>query len=155
MPHSTIELQITTNLVPIKGNELHNTLLAIHEYTGDHIGSEGDGTLFPKDDPFVWDKAGPPPRTGVYLEVQSAKRERMTWGVLQIAVEGLYLALPAVGRNVEARFEVFDWRSPEHGGGLWGFGALKNVNAVKNAQLLSLFNRNYSKPSRKVVEDLT
>lgn len=50
----------------------------------------------------------------------------MTWGVLLIAVEGLYLCLPAVGRYTGAKFEIWDWRDRAQ----WGFGEVKEVNPV-------------------------
>lgn len=47
----------------------------------------------------------------------------MTWGVLLITVEGLYLCLPAVGREFGAQFEVWDWRDQSQ----WGFGAIRQA----------------------------
>ncbi len=151
VPHSTVELQITANR-PIDGNELRKTLLAIHDYTGDHIESQGDSPLAPRDDPFAWDKSGPPPQTGVYLKAQSAKDEQMTWSVLHIAVEGLFLALPAVGRNYEAQFDIWDWRPEAQGGGYWGFGEVKSLSLTEEESLLKLPSSNYTSPGGAVVE---
>lgn len=134
VPHSTIELHVaTTN--PIDGQTLGSTLLRIHDFINDEISRHGDGPLAPKDDPFVWEQSGPPPTpaTGLMvnnlplkLAVESVPREYMTWGVLLIAVEGLYLCLPAVGRDFGAQFEIWDWRDRAQ----WGFGDVKEVNPV-------------------------
>jgi len=144
-----LKISTTTH---IDGNELRNTLLAIHDYTGDHIQHKGDGPLYPGDDPFVWDKSGPPPRKGVYLKVQSAQGEYMPWGVLHIAVEGLFLALPAVGRNLAIQFDIWDWRELEQGGGLWGFGEVKNLSVAEKQNLLSLPDSNSSSPGGAILE---
>lgn len=51
----------------------------------------------------------------------------MTWVVLLIAVEGLYLCLPAVGRDFGTQFEIWDWRYQAQ----WGSGEVKKVKPVK------------------------
>lgn len=60
------------------------------------------------------------------LTVESVAGEYMTWGVLLIAVEGLYSCLPAVGRDFGTQFEIWDWRDQAQ----WGFGEVKGVNPV-------------------------
>lgn len=134
VPHSTIELRVTTTN-HIDGQILGSTLLRIHEFINDEISSHGDGPLGPKDDPFVWDSSGPSQtRTTdlvvnhrpLKLTVESVPGEYMTWGVLLVAVEGLYLCLPAVGRDFGSQFQIWDWRDQAQ----WGFGEVKNVNPV-------------------------
>ena len=49
----------------------------------------------------------------------------MTWSVLLITVEGLYLCLPAVGREFGAQFQIWDWRDQAQ----WGFGEIKEATA--------------------------
>lgn len=131
VPHSTIELHITTTN-PLDGQILGSTLLRIHDYINDKIGRSGDGPLAPKDDPFVWQPSGPPHTLGpgpmtntlpLKLRVESVPGEYMTWGVLLITVEGLYLCLPAVGREFGAQFEIWDWRDQAQ----WGFGEVKQT----------------------------
>lgn len=134
VPHSTIELHVaTTN--PIDGQILGNTLLRIHEYINDEVSRYGDGPLGAKDDPFVWEPSGPPRTLAaglmtnnlpLKLTVESVPGEHMTWGVLLIAVEGLYLCLPAVGRDFGTQFQIWDWRDEAQ----WGFGEVKKVNPV-------------------------
>ena len=58
------------------------------------------------------------------LTVKSVPGEHMTWKVLLIAVEGLYLCLPAVGKNFGTQFEIWDRRDQAQ----WGFGEVKKVN---------------------------
>ena len=134
VPHSTIRLQVVTT-GPIDGQILGSTLLRIHDFINDEISSHGDGPLAPKDDPFVWESSGPAPTLGtglmvnnlpLKLTVKSVRGAYMTWGVLLIAVEGLYLCLPAVGREVGARFEIWDWRDEAQ----WGYGEVKKVIPV-------------------------
>ena len=134
VPHSTIELHITT-ANPIDGQILGSNLLRIHEFINDRISSEGDGPLAPKNDPFVWQPSGPPQRPAaglttnnlrLRLTAESVPREYMTWSVLLITVEGLYLCLPAVGREFGAQFEIWDWRDQAQ----WGLGELKEVTAM-------------------------
>ena len=134
VPHSTIELHITTTN-PIDGEILGSTLLRIHEFINDEISRHGDGPLGPKDDPFVWQPSGPPhtlapgPMTNnlhLRLTVESVPGEYLTWGVLLITVEGLYLCMPAVGREFGAKFEIWDWRDQAQ----WGFGEVKQVSPV-------------------------
>ncbi|CAD6588760.1 MAG: hypothetical protein ASARMPREDX12_003484 [Alectoria sarmentosa] len=138
VPHSTIELYITTTN-PIDGQILGSTLLRIHEYINDEISRYGDRPLAAKDDPFVWEPSGtslPPVRAlmannlPVRLMVESVPGEHMTWGVLLIAVEGLYLCLPAVGRDFGAKFDVWDWRDQAQ----WGSGEMKGVNPVAGGE---------------------
>ena len=109
----------------------------MHEYLNDQIAEHGDRTLAPKDDPFVWQPQGPPIRRlmnpdkrlalasslPIALTAQSVEGEMMTWSVLLIAVEGLYLALPAAGRHYGAQFEIWDWSDQAQ----WGFGEVKGV----------------------------
>ncbi|CAF9915233.1 hypothetical protein IMSHALPRED_002380 [Imshaugia aleurites] len=131
VPHSTIELHVTTTN-PIDGQILGSTLLRIHEFINDEISRHGDGPLGPKDDPFVWAPSGPhtvaPGLTTnnlpVKLRAESMPGESMTWSLLLITVEGLYLCLPAVGRDFGSQFEIWDWRDHEQ----WGFGEVKAVN---------------------------
>ena len=129
VPHSTIELKISTTH-NIDGQSLGDGLLRLHEYLNDHIAEHGDGWLAPKDDPFGWVNSGPTAfKAGLALNVprhisltaQSVPGEQMTWSILLIAVEGLYLCLPAVGRNLGAQFDIWDWRDQAQ----WGFGEVK------------------------------
>jgi len=125
VPHSTIELHVTTTK-HVDGQILGNALLAMHEWLNHKIASRGDSTLADrKDDPFVWAPDGPEPRTRkfVSLTAQSAKGEHMTYGVLLVAVEGLYLCLPAVGRDYGAQFQIWDWRDQA----MWGYGEVKGL----------------------------
>ncbi|KAL6722125.1 hypothetical protein ACLMJK_001231 [Lecanora helva] len=123
VPHSSIELKIMTTH-PIDGQILGNSLLAIHEYLNDHIQEYGDRHLAPKDDPFKWTPSGPPRRQpAIALTAQSSPQESMTWNTLLVAVEGVYLALPAVGRDYGCQFDIWDWRDRK----LWGQGEVKDV----------------------------
>ena len=45
----------------------------------------------------------------------------MTWGVLQIAAEGLYLCLPQAHKNYGARFEIWDYQENFQ----WGVGKIQ------------------------------
>lgn len=135
VPHSTIELRIepTTH---IDGPILGNALLAMHEWINDIIQDKGDGPLSPGNDPFEWLPSGPP-RSGskalnfalkgstlpVAFQAESVSGEHMTWWVLLVAVEGLYLALPAVGRELGAEFEIWDWSEHRR----WGYGEIWGV----------------------------
>ena len=132
VPHSTIELHITTTN-PIDGQILGSTLLRIHEYINDKIARSGDGPLGPKDDPFVWQPSGPPHTLGagtnnlhLRLTVESVPGEYLTWRVLLITVEGLYLCLPAVGREFGAQFDIWDWRDQAQ----WGRGEVRQAAPV-------------------------
>ena len=134
VPHSTIELHIVTT-DPVDGQTLAGTLLRIHAYLNDEIHRHSDGRLGPKDDPFVWETSGPPHTLGaglvtntlpLKLTIESVPGEYLTWGVLLIAVEGLYLCLPAVGRNFGTQFEIWDWNEQAR----WGVGEVKKVNPV-------------------------
>lgn len=120
-----------TTTLPVDGPTLWNGLLAIHEWLNDEIASRGDSTLADrKDDPFVWLPSGPP-RTPVganlemsspvSLKAESAPSEHMTYGVLLVAVEGLFQCLPAVGRDYGAKFDIWDWRDQA----MWGSGEVK------------------------------
>lgn len=100
VPHSTIELRVACTM-PVDSRDLGNTLLRIHEYIGENIQAYGDSWLWPKEDPFGWYKSGPDPQTGVNFTVQSVVSKHMTWGVLQIAVDGLYLSLPGQEGTLE------------------------------------------------------
>lgn len=134
VPHSTIELHVrTTN--PIDGQILGSTLLRIHEFINDEISRHGGGPLGPKDDPFVWETSGSPRNLAaglatnnlpLKLTVESVPGEHVTWVVLLIAVEGLYLCLPAVGRDFGTQFEIWDWRYQAQ----WGSGEVKKVKPV-------------------------
>lgn len=142
VPHSTIELHITTTN-PIDGQILGSTLLRIHEYINNEISRHGDRPLAAKDDPFVWEPSGPPlppvkalvvNNLPLRLEVESVPGRHMTWGVLLIAVEGLYLCLPAVGRDFGAKFDAWDWRDQAQ----WGFGEMKRVNPVAGGESVEM-----------------
>lgn len=136
VPHSTIELLVTTTK-PVAGPILGNALLAMHEWFNNEIAAHGDSTLANRgDDPFVWKPDGSPSRSRqplklrlgqstlpVSLFAESSKGEHMTYGVLLIAVEGLYLCLPAVGRDYGAQFDIWDWRDQA----MWGHGEVKGL----------------------------
>lgn len=136
VPHSTIELHVTTTK-SVAGQILGNALLAMHEWFNNEIASRGDSTLAIRgDDPFLWEPDGSPSRSRrllklhlgqstlpVSLFAESAKGEHMTYGVLLIAVEGLYLCLPAVGRDYGAQFDIWDWRDQA----MWGHGEVKGL----------------------------
>ena len=133
VPNTSIELKVKT-AKPISGDVLGNTLLRIHEYLNDAIEEQGDGPLAPTDDPFVWRPSGPPTTNSkvinglsvaspMSLTVASVKGVHMTWSVLLEAVEGLYLCLPAAGRQVGATFEIWDVGNKAQ----WGFGEVKEV----------------------------
>ena len=47
----------------------------------------------------------------------------MTWGVMQIAVEGLYRSLPGALRYYGARFQIWDYKDDFQ----WGFGEIKAI----------------------------
>jgi len=109
----------------------------MHEWLDNEIASRGDSTLADrKDDPFVWVPDGPDsrPRTllkmgfggstlPVSLTAQSAMGEHMTYGVLLIAVEGLYLCLPSLGRDFGAHLHIYDWSEQT----MWGYGEVKGL----------------------------
>ena len=50
----------------------------------------------------------------------------MTWGVLLIAIEWVYLCLPAVGRAIGTEFEICDRNDQAQ----WKFGEVKTITAV-------------------------
>jgi len=121
-----IELQVSTGS-PIDGQLLRNTLFRIHEYINNVIGEQGEGPLAPKDDPFGWKSSSSPSTTpSVSLTAHSAAGEQMTWGLLLFVVEGLYLCLPAVGRDMGAQFNIWDSRYQA----MWGFGELRAVRQI-------------------------
>ena len=67
----------------------------------------------------------------VKLTAESVPGEHMTWSVLLIAVEGLYLCLPAVGKNVGANFEIWDWSDQA----MWGIGEVMRAKSVAGVQV--------------------
>jgi hypothetical protein len=117
VPQSTIELRVACTR-PVDVGNLGNTLLRIHDYIKHHIDLEGDKTLWPKNDPFGWYVLGPDPRVGLNFTAKSIVPRNMTWSVLQLAAEGLYLSLPREGRNWGARFQIWDFERDIE----WGYG---------------------------------
>ena len=61
---------------------------------------------------------------------QSVPSQRMTWGTLQIAVEGLYLCLPSTRRNFGARFRIWDY----HVQAEWGYGEVGDFRGIEQGQ---------------------
>ena len=96
------------------GRDLTWILLSIHEYVDEHLRRKGDEPLAPKNDPFRFQTS--PPR--VSFIAQSTPGRLMTWSVLQIAAEGIYLCLPQRHRFFGANFQIRDYRDDF----LWGFG---------------------------------
>lgn len=136
VPHSTIELRVACTM-PVDSRDLGNTLLRIHEYIGENIQAYGDSWLWPKEDPFGWYKSGPDPQTGVNFTVQSVVSKHMTWGVLQIAVDGLYLSLPGQGRNFGAHFQIWDYEVHAE----WGYGQVGVFRTLAEGKTFSPFHR--------------
>jgi len=118
VPFSTIELYIEC-IEPMNGTDLTWILLSIHEYTGEHLREKGDGPLAPKQDPFGF--LTDPPRLS--FTAQSVRNRLMKWSILQIAAEGLYLALPQAHRDFAANFTILDYQDKFQ----WGFGEVKAV----------------------------
>ena len=99
VPFSTIELRVVCSHT-INRSDLTWILLTIHDYIDERLRTKGDGWLAPKHDPFGMQTD--PPR--ISFIAQSVPGRLMTWGVLQIAAEGLYLCLPQAHKNYGARF---------------------------------------------------
>ena len=138
MPQSKIELRVAcTRQVDVRN--LGSTLLRIHVYIESRIILEGDKPLWPKNDPFGWYVSGPDPQVGLNFSAESIVPRNMTWSVLQLAAEGLYLSLPREGRNWGARFQIWDYEHDIE----WGYGQVgvfaapglgQNVLAVPEGQ---------------------
>ncbi|KAK0510599.1 hypothetical protein JMJ35_007031 [Cladonia borealis] len=118
VPFSTIELTIVCTL-PMDGRDLAWILLSLHDYVDEHLRRKGDEPLAPKNDPFGFQTD--PPR--VSFTAQSAPGRLMTWSVLQIAAEGIYLCLPQRQRYFGASFEIRDYQDDFQ----WGFGRVTAV----------------------------
>lgn len=103
----------------MNGTDLTWVLLTIHEYIGEHLREKGDGPLAPKQDPFGF--VTDPPR--LKFTAQSVPDRLMKWSILQIAAEGLYLALPQAHRDFAADFIIWDYQDDFQ----WGFGEVKAV----------------------------
>ena len=101
------------------GHDLAWILLTIINYIGDRLRRKADGPLAPKEDPFGFVL----PSRHLSFIAQSVQGERMTWGVLQIAVEGLYRVLPEELRYYAARFQIRDYEEDFQ----WGFGEVNNT----------------------------
>ncbi len=115
VPFSTIELRVVCSST-INSGDLSWILLTIHEYIDERLIRKGDGPLAPKQDPFGLQSD--PPR--ISFVAQSVPGRLMTWSVLQIAAEGLYLSLPQVHKNYRANFEIWDYQDNFQ----WGFGKI-------------------------------
>ena len=118
VPFSTIELHVVCSS-PIDNSDLAWILLTIHQYIGKRLRTEGDGPLAPKNDPFGFQTD--PPR--ISFIAQSVLGRSMTWAVLQIAAEGLYLSLPQAHKYHGASFQIWDYQDNFQ----WGFGRIATV----------------------------
>lgn len=96
------------------------TLHGIWTFTDDHIETRGDGELAPDDDPFVYVTSGSQP-PDFEFEASSIIGERMTWGVLNIAVNGLIVLVQKPwNRHLNFKFEIWDYEDNLQ----WGRGSM-------------------------------
>lgn len=124
VPYSSIELHVVPTY-PIDSHDLAWILLTSIDFIGERLRRKGDGPLAPKNDPFGMVV----PSQHINFTVQSVQGQRMTWGVLQPAVEGLYRVLPGEYRYYAARFQIRDYEEDFQ----WGFGEIWNMSMTNVA----------------------
>ena len=89
---------------------LETTLMAAQEF----VESQTTGRLPPYEDPFHYDS-----NTGAAVQAQSSAGHHLTWGILHLALRGLWQCLVIGKASKEAAFEL-----EEKGRGMIGSGSI-------------------------------